>query len=377
MMRRLIFFGVLLVSPSLSAGSPPRLAETGFTSAKVCGECHVAIYEGWKESLHANAVSDPVFYSIFLETSRQTKGASDTLCLSCHAPTVRVTKDTRLDNPLTQEGVTCDFCHSVTGVKPGSAEPYSVVTGRRKSGPLKGTTSPVHETAYSDLYEKAELCGGCHEYTNAKGAPILETYSEWKQGPYAKEGKSCQTCHMPPLKELVVPPRVQPTKEIYINSHEAAGGHFAETVKKAVILRLGEVRRDGEKIHAVVRLENVGSGHKVPTGLPTRRLVLTLQALVGGTPLYSEERVFEKVLVDAKGAKVTKDADLFLTAVKVIRDNRLEPRKPREEHFSFYAPEGKRVDLRVSAYYLYQPRIIQETEMKVEIGSEETVLPVR
>ena len=130
--------------------------------------------------------------------------------------------------------------------------------------------------------------------------------------------------------------------------------------------------REGEKVHAVVSLENVGSGHKVPTGIPTRKLVLSFKALLGETSLYSAERVFQKVLVDDKGKVLVKDADLFLKAVRVSEDNRLEPRKVRMEHFEFYAPEGKKVEIQATLYYLYQPRIIQETEMKVKLG-EETV----
>ncbi|MBI1909484.1 MAG: hypothetical protein HYS22_04885 [Deltaproteobacteria bacterium] len=378
MKRFLLVLSLFLICRALHAS--PELAKEGFTSAKVCGECHVAIYEGWKESMHANAVTDPVFYPIFLETSRQTGGQTDFLCLSCHAPTVRQTRDTHLTNPITLEGVTCDFCHSVTESKPGAADPLTVVIGKKKWGPLKGITSPAHEVSYSDLFEQSRLCGSCHEYTNKNGAPLFETFSEWQKSPQAKgaspkEGKTCQSCHMPPLKGLVVPPRVKPTQEIYINSHEAAGGHSIEQVRKAVTLRIGESRREGDKIHATVYLENVGSGHKVPTGMPTRKLVLRLQAFVGGAPLYAAERIFQKILVDKKGEVITKDADLFLKAVKVSQDNRLEPGEVRAEDFTFYAPEGKKIEIRLSLYYLYQPRIIHETEMKVILGEEKTTLP--
>ncbi|MBI2982325.1 MAG: hypothetical protein HYY44_08595, partial [Deltaproteobacteria bacterium] len=125
-----------------NAWSFSKISEKGFTSAKVCGECHQAIYKGWKESMHANAVKDPIFYPIFLEASQRTAGKSDALCLSCHAPTTRLTKDYRLDSPITSEGVTCDFCHSVRGVRLNEPDPFVIEKTKKKWGPLKDIASP-------------------------------------------------------------------------------------------------------------------------------------------------------------------------------------------------------------------------------------------
>ncbi len=368
----LLFFLFLSASAS-SQGKPPSPA--GFTSAKVCGECHVAIYEGWKGSLHANAVNDPVFYTIFLETSRETGGKSDPLCLSCHAPTTRITRDWRLQEPVSKEGVTCDFCHSVQALRSDPANPFVVTPGKKQWGPLADVTSPFHETAEAKHFTESRFCGGCHEYKNERGVVILGTWSEWRESPQAKEGITCQTCHMPNIKGKIVPKKVKETREVYINSHEAAGGHSVEQVKKAVSIGLGDTRRSGDKLSVAVRLENVGSGHRVPTGLPTRKLILRLRATHGGTVFYKEERAFQKVMLTAKGEVITRDSALFLEAARVESDNRLEPRRPRTEHFSFLAPAGGRpVEIEVDLRYLYQPRLIQETEMEVELGREKTVL---
>lgn len=369
---------LVAISAPAFAEETPQLANQGFTSAKICRQCHVAIYEGWKDSMHANAISDPVFHTIFLETSQETGGKSEALCLSCHSPTTRITKDLQLKDPLSQEGVTCDFCHSIRNVNlgaPASKDTLDVAPGKIKYGPLKNVTSPAHETAYSENHEKADLCGACHNFTNERGVPIFETYSEWTKSPQAKDGVTCQTCHMPKIGGLVVPLKVKPTNEVYINSHEAAGGHFAEQVKKAVTTKIVETTRTGDKLHVVVRLENVGSGHKVPTGIPTRKVVLQLQATAGGASVFTEERTYQKVLANEKGEAITRDSDLFLHASKIISDNRLEPRKPRDEHFTFLVPEGKSVEVETLLYYSYQPRLIQETEMRVDLGRQKAVVP--
>ncbi|MBI2082151.1 MAG: hypothetical protein HYT76_01145 [Deltaproteobacteria bacterium] len=365
----------LISAPTWAGTSYPKLAEKGFTSAKICGECHEAIYQGWKESMHANAVKDPIFYPIFLEASQRTAGKSDALCLSCHSPTTRITKKYDLDDPLNSEGITCDFCHSVKEVRLNEPDPFVIEKDKKKWGPLKDIESPFHGIGFAPHFEQSAFCAGCHEYKNEKGVPILETFSEWKGSQQAREGKDCQSCHMPPIQGLPVPPRVKPVKEIYINSHEAVGGHSIEQVKKAVTVKIVEMKRSGEKIHGVVRLVNVGSGHKVPTGMPTRRLVLSLKVQAGGTSVYSEERVFQKILLNPKGEKITKDSDVFLDADKILQDNRLKPGETREEHFTFFAPSDRPLEVETSVYYLYQPRLIQETEMHMELGREKVVLP--
>lgn len=341
-----------------------------FTSAKVCGTCHEAIYQGWKDSMHANSVKDPIFTEAFRQVSRETGGKTDALCLSCHAPTTRFTQDIGKEDPLTQEGITCDFCHSIKEIRLGEKNPFVLGAIQEKWGPLAGVSSPAHECRHSPIHEQAEFCATCHEFSNEHGVAILETYSEWKAGPYPKEGKTCQTCHMPKMEGQIVPPRVKPIKETYINSHEAAGGHSIETVKKAVTLEVGEIKRHQDKIHAVVTLENTGSGHKVPTGIPTRKLVLTVKAFLGNNEFYSEKRVFQKVVLDKAGQEITHDADLFTKTASIKEDTRLAPRKVREEHFSFLAPEGMPVILEAELYYSYQPAQISGQEMKVVMSKK-------
>lgn len=362
-----VVFGLMLVS-DLAHAQPAR---SGFDSAAVCGKCHVTIHKGWKGSMHANAVSDPVFRSAFLDASQETGGKSNRLCLSCHSPTTRLTQDFESKNSLTQEGVTCDFCHSVKEMKADPSSPFVLAPGKTKWGPLKGGSSPYHETAYAPHFEQSNFCGGCHEYVNERGVTILGTYSEWKESRFPKEGKPCQTCHMPRREGEISSP-MNPkavVEESFINSHEAAGGHSVEMVKKAVTMKLGDVVRSGDKIHAVVILENVGSGHKVPTGLPTRKLVLDFQAALQGDPFFSQERIFQKKVVNQKGEVITKDSDVFLNVSAIKEDNRLEPGKLREEHFEFIAPAGKPVELKAQLHYLYQPQQNKNMEMKIEMGS--------
>jgi hypothetical protein len=75
----------------------------------------------------------------------------------------------------------------------------------------------IHKGNYSALFERAEMCGQCHDVTNPMtiknalgrwvgGFPIERTYSEWASSRYAERPgnanfdpawkRDCQTCHM-------------------------------------------------------------------------------------------------------------------------------------------------------------------------------------
>src|SRR5206468_2914880 len=41
-------------------------------------------------------------------------------CIACHAPAAAVTADYKFESRVSQEGVTCNFCHNVSAVDPSS-----------------------------------------------------------------------------------------------------------------------------------------------------------------------------------------------------------------------------------------------------------------
>ena len=94
----------------------PKIEKSTFTSAKVCGECHVEIYNMWKNSLHAMSIEDPIFQTANLIAFKNSNGETKVLCIKCHAPITFWNKDYDLKQDITKEGITCDFCHSVTAV---------------------------------------------------------------------------------------------------------------------------------------------------------------------------------------------------------------------------------------------------------------------
>ncbi|MFQ6093878.1 MAG: multiheme c-type cytochrome, partial [bacterium] len=233
--------------PQVVSPSTYGIKRTGYTSSSVCKSCHEAHYGYWTKTMHSKAYEDPIFQVAFLRAQVDEGEQVRAYCLSCHSPTTRVTKDFSTEKELSWEGVTCDFCHTITAVDL-SREEFSYDLGITKRGPYKDAESPAHLTAYSPLFEWSEFCGGCHEQRsrNGEGVLVLGTYTEWKESPYAAKEVHCQNCHMP--KEPGVPivkPDVKATDKI-LTAHEFMGGHSEIKLEKAAEVKT-YIERDGDK----------------------------------------------------------------------------------------------------------------------------------
>lgn len=369
---------MLFFMPVLSRGGAdkPTLAKNGFTPAKTCGVCHEAIYKDFQKSLISRTFTDPIFKYAYMEAYLATKGEAKFVCLKCHAPTVLVTKDYDMEMQITREGVTCDFCHSIRGVNLKNLKrPYDVKVGKTKWGPLAKSISPAHFTERLEVFSKSEICAGCHEFKTKLGAQVMGTYSEWKAGPYPKEDKQCQDCHMPLIKERVVNEGIGDSKRTERHYHSLAGGHSLTQLKKAIKVDIVRVNRQAGKVNVQVKVKNVGSGHKVPTGIPSRKLVLIVRVSDPFKVIYEGKRIYEKVMVDSKGKRILNDWEFFLNAAKIKSDNRIAPREERHENFTFYAPGTHDLVIEALVEYRYSAPVPQKMDMKVIIGRDQKIVP--
>ncbi len=353
--------------------------EISAVSSEVCKTCHVDIHNFWKNSMHALAFSDPIFNTAY-EKAKRLSDESKELCLRCHAPITQFNNDFDLEHDVTKEGVTCDFCHTVIKVsqKDGNYH-YEFNLDRARMGPLKNAESPLHRTAYSELHTKSEFCAGCHEYTNKAGVKLLETYSEWKNGPYASEGKECQHCHMPMTEGFVVRRSVKQTEE-GINFHNLQGGHSADKVKTAASVKIAKVQKFPGSVRITVDVTNIGSGHRIPTGTPSRELLLETSVLgvADNRVIEKKTATFKKTLLGANGQVLDTDAQIMVNAVRVLSDNRISPRETRSASFTFLnIPSGSYL-VRAKLHYNY----LAETapgelhQMLIEMAEDEASLYV-
>lgn len=369
-----LMIGSFFTTSAFAQAAKFKINKKGFTSSEVCGKCHTDIYDSWKESMHSRSVSDPIFKAAYIMAYFKRGKEASKLCLGCHAPTTRITKDFDLDSPITAEGITCDFCHSVKEVKLAHPDnPFVMDVGRVKYGPNKEGDVKVHDIKYSPLHSSAEFCAACHEY-KPNGVPVMTTYSEWKEGPYAEKGVQCQFCHMPQTKGQVVSGSGAGAKESKVFSHNLAGGHSITQLKKAVKVKIAKVVRKKDRMTVHVNITNSGSGHRVPTGIPSRKLLLYCEIRVIGGKVYKEKIIYEKAIFDKDDIELTSDADIMLgEGVSIAKDNRIFPKETRKETFTFYLPEGREAQVAVWADYLYEPLIPQAIEMRIEMDRDEKI----
>lgn len=359
-------------------GASIAAAAVNFTSAENCKKCHPDIYKNWSLSLHANAMKDPVFEIAYYKALANLGEGAREYCISCHSPLTRQSRDYNLKQKISQEGVTCDFCHRITAVELGQPQPGMVLAKENiQYGPIKEpATTNAHKSEYAELLQKAEYCAACHELTSPAGGPVMETYSEWKAGPYSRENIHCQNCHMAKVEgtEEKADEEEGKKKVKFYSDHLVQGGHSQIRLGKAATLATRAQVKDS-KVTVVCLVTNKESGHKIPTGIPLRRIILEV-ALISkeGKEIARKNIVYQKVLVDATGKILTEPGEMIMNAARVASDNRIAPKEQREERFEFDLP--KEVDtFTVDSHlrYEFETVIMTPQKMLIEMAKDTTI----
>jgi len=382
-LKRLIFLASLLAPAVLILGtcSTPEPQEKiefqpgQFVSANRCGSCHKDIYSAWRGSLHALAVEDDLFKASYEEAIELTGGEAKKLCLTCHAPTVVVTGDYDLTQAVTREGVNCDFCHSLKATDFSKPEhPFDLQVSAVKFGPIPDASSTGHQVAFSEFHTTSLHCAGCHEYRNRHDVALLSTYSEWEQYKQSGGDKTCQQCHMPQVLANIVDPKVKRIEGAFVNLHYMPGGHSRDQLNRSLRLRIMEAAKTAQGLRVKVRVSNVGAGHMVPTGSPTRKVILNVDASTGSGQSFHDERVYQRIIIDSQGQAIRKDSRMFTEAHRIERDTRLAPGEQRMEEFLLPVPADENVTVTATLTYFYSPHDRKETEKRIDFWSEKKEL---
>lgn len=212
------------------------LADMQYPSAKVCGECHPNQYQQWSNSSHAYASLSPMFNKFEQKINDLSQGTIGSFCVRCHA-SVGTALGERRDIPwwerssASREGVTCVTCHRVgeaygktnaaRRIAPGSIHepvfgPFDTMGGLKAISDARSyqiLVSPdepdrpdesdgtkwirMHQTAIqSDFIKQPEFCATCHQVQVHPGIKLETVWEEYRSSPAAKEGITCQECHM-------------------------------------------------------------------------------------------------------------------------------------------------------------------------------------
>ncbi|MCP4343805.1 MAG: hypothetical protein GY799_34260, partial [Desulfobulbaceae bacterium] len=188
-------------------------------------------------------------------------------------------------------GIDCEACHNITGrtgIDNGAFELSFKADGEPvKYGPRTDAVSPYHETAFSKMHTRPDFCGTCHNVTHPlNNVPIERTFDEWLESTYAKEGIDCQDCHMKTYegKAAVMGPDradvashdfsgANSTVLKHMGSDEAAekARQMLQTAASIKFEDIPEKFRPGMLSQVVVKVENIGAGHKLPMGFSEGR----------------------------------------------------------------------------------------------------------
>jgi hypothetical protein len=295
------------------------------------------------------------------------------VCMGCHAPTTTVTGDTKAALAVTKEAATCDFCHRISDIEIGKdGVKVTLASGEQKYGPLpsRDGSKDTHPSVQSALFTDSKLCAVCHQWNNAQGVAIFDTYREWLNSPYPKEGVHCQNCHMPLVDgSLLIGKSGVPGEKI--NSHNLSGGHSIVQVASAATVRIASVERVLGGMRAVVEITNAGSGHMIPTGIPSRELLLDAQLLdSNGTVVETVSHSFKKTVVDENHNELRTDTDIILKGAGISKDNRIAPGETVEIPFFFAASAKKKYLVKATLSYKYNPLVLKEEEILIEMGSD-------
>lgn len=257
-----------------------------FQKPEECGtSCHTDFYAQWKQMMMSKCYThewDEIEYFKLAvpHAAKEPKVAGVKAgCNGCHAPVSFMAGDVPPPKPeegsRANESVSCDVCHTVTGIAGETPYNFNFISnpGKVKQGNRSGTESPAHITKENPLLSKAEFCGACHNEMSPFGAWVKATHLEWKEGPYSKERVQCQNCHMPRS-----PGRSSSMGELRkdIAQHLFHGAHDAGKVRGTIELRIHSDTPEivpGEPARFTVVLFNQKTGHKFPTGSAEERML--------------------------------------------------------------------------------------------------------
>ena len=363
-MKKLLLSNLLLAT-LLSFSWPDELMAKhtydDYENPYVCMGCHFELFKQWNASSMAKSMTNKFmqaqYFKLVLPDGKADQKVKDVIggCIGCHAPASFVVGDIppkpAEKNTPANYGVFCDFCHTITGMEGETPVNfnYTIDPGKIKRGPFKDSISPHHDTAYSEFHTKAEFCGMCHNEVNPFGVMVKATYSEWKEGPYAKQGIQCQDCHMTPSGRLGDDgkPRYAsgivatggPKREKYF-THRFPGAHTPGQVEGAIKLAISadkETVSPGDTVTFTVTLTNEKVGHRFPSGSTEERqlwlhLSATDQNRINHIPFQSPK-------------PNTPDAVYGVTSNKLAYQNlekNINPGKPFDGFSRDALPEGDR-----------------------------------
>lgn len=270
--------------PVAPQGKPPKTFSKLEASLEpsACGTCHQRQWEDWKTSLHAHAMGPGIMGQLVDVHPTDISSLRD--CTRCHAPLaeqeaslIKQLRGKKHTGALHEQGLICAACHVRKNVRYG---PPPIKPLAEEKLPHDGFVSTL-------AFEDGQFCATCHQFGKdgytLNGKPLENTYAEWQASPYARQGKQCQSCHMPERRHLW------------------RGIHDPEMTRKGVDVETTPPTVHDGQVSARLTLTNSGTGHYFPTYVTPRVSVQIYQVSTDNKPIEGtlrERIIARQVSVD-------------------------------------------------------------------------------
>lgn len=220
---------------------------------EACGQCHADQYVQWQTSFHARAMGPGLMGQLRDYAADDREGHQ--ACLRCHAPLAEQADALAAElggnasEGLHRKGLVCAACHVRQHTRHGPPR-------RDGSVPRPDEVLPHAGWQPTDAFADARFCGACHQFDEdgyaLEGKLLENTVVEWQASRYARDGVSCQQCHMPDRQHLW------------------RGIHDPEMTRSGVTIETLATTLDDGVLNGGLRVRNTGTGHHFPTYLTPR-----------------------------------------------------------------------------------------------------------
>jgi hypothetical protein len=276
--------------------TPPPLfrREVNLQDASTCKTCHLGIAEQWEKSAHSKAERSQnlLFGRMYFSSLKATRGGTFLNCGPCHEATTYVNQDFNFIRDISHEGVTCVFCHMVSAPGPSTGTPPFELDLNHYYGSIRNPVpTNAHASEVSTYLRTSGFCGGCHAYKNQNGVTISDTYAEWKASKYAKQGVSCQTCHMPgpPGRVSYLGPS---RPKVPDHTFSAQVAEKAQPGPSVTLALRGAKTTSGDSLSLSAVVTNTGWGHSLPTGNDQNMAIVRIRVLTADGAIVWENDPF-------------------------------------------------------------------------------------
>ncbi|MBK9097147.1 MAG: T9SS type A sorting domain-containing protein [bacterium] len=319
----------------------------------------------WRSTMMGNASKDPLWRAMVAEEVHnfpQHQELIESTCLKCHSPmgytqaiyngqTGYSMAELKQD-PLANDGVSCTACHQIKPDNFGTQQSYSgnyiIEADSILYGPYENSDTTLmwaiigYKSQFSPHVNQSELCATCHTLftptMDAQGNiigsfPEQTPYIEWKNSVYPSQNIQCQDCHMPKIYDPILisgmgnfPPRTPFWRHTFVggnfymqnllkNNIDSLGltaepEHFDSTIsrteyslKEQSVELTASTSYQNDLLEVKLYIKNL-TGHKIPTGIPFRRMWIHLKVEQGISNV-----IFESGEWDATGKIINYNSD--------------------------------------------------------------------